>query len=107
MNPLLGLPVDGGYDRSSWGDGLLLGLVSQVLADIRGGVGAFQFGMLTVFFTAGIRLGWLRWFLFGCWRCGGWGLGNSDLWGVQVDLIGWGMVVSVGSRHYVKELGRR
>lgn len=108
MNSLLGVPVDGGYDSSSsWGDGLLLGLLSQVLADIGGGVGAFQFRMLAILFTTGIRLGWLRWFLFDRRRCGGWGLGNGDLWGVQVDLIGWGMVVSVGSRNYVKELGRR
>lgn len=35
----LGVSVDGGYDSSSdRGRGLLLGLLSQVLTDIRGGV---------------------------------------------------------------------
>lgn len=35
----LGVSVDGGYDSSSGrGRGLLLGLLSQVLTDIRGGV---------------------------------------------------------------------
>lgn len=104
---LLGVSVDGGYDSSSgWGGGLLLCLLSQVLADIGRGVGAFQFRLLLLSFTVGIRLSWLRWFLFDCWWCGGWGLGNSDLRGVQVDTIGWGVVVSVGPRHSVKELAK-
>lgn len=104
---LLGLSVDGGYDSSSGrGSGLLLGLLSQVLADIRGRVGAFQFRLLPLLFAVGVRLSWLWWFLFDCWWCGGWGLGNGDLRRVQVDTVGWGMVVSVGPRHYVKELAK-
>lgn len=104
---LLGVPVNGGYYSSrGWGGGLLLSLLSQVLAYIGGGVGAFQLGLLTLPITTGIQLCWLRWFLFDCGWCGGWGLGNYDLGRVQVDPIGWGMVVSVGPRHCVKELGR-
>lgn len=103
---LLGFSVDGGYDSSGWGSDLLLGLLSQVLADIGGGVGAFQFGLFPLSLTVGIWLSWSWWLLFDCWRCGGWGLWNSDLRRVQVDTVGWGMVVSVGPRHCVKELGR-
>lgn len=44
---LLGLSVDGGCD-SGGGGSFLLGLVSQVLGDIGGGVGAFQFRLLPV-----------------------------------------------------------
>lgn len=102
---LLGVPVNGGYYSSSgWDGGLLLGLLSQVLAYIRGGVGAFQLGLLTLPFTIGIRPCWLRWFLLDCGWCGGWGLGNRDLGRVQVDPIGWGMVVSVCPSHCVEEL---
>lgn len=104
---LLCVPVNGGYDSGSgWGGGLFLGLLSQVLADIGGGVGAFQFRLLPLPFVTGIWLSCLRCFLFDCWWCGGWGLGNGDLRGVQVDAIGWGMVVSVGPRHCVKELAK-
>lgn len=78
--------------------------LSQVLADIGGGVGTFQFRLLLLSFTAGIRLSRLRWFLFDCRWCGGWGLGNGDLRGVQVDTIGWGVVVTVGPRHCIQEL---
>lgn len=53
----------------------------------------------------GVGFSWLRWFLFDCRRCGRWGLGNGDLRRVQVDAIGWGVVVSVGPRHCVEELG--
>lgn len=102
---LLGLSVDGGYDSSSGrGGGLLLGLLSQVLADIGRGVGAFQFRLLPLSLRVDVRLSWLWWFLLDCWRCGGRGLGNGDLRRVQVHAVGWRMVVSVGPRHCVKEL---
>lgn len=102
----LSVSVDGGYDSSRGrGRDLLLGLLSQVLTDIGGGVRAFQFRLLPLLFMVGIGFSWLRWFLFDCRWCGGWGLGNGDLRRVQVDAIGWGVVVSVGPRHCVEELG--
>lgn len=102
---LLVFSVDGGYDSgSARGGSLLLGLLSQVLADVRGGVRAFKFGLLPLSFTVDIWLSWLWRFLFDCRRCGGRGLGNSDLRRVQVDTIGRGVVVSVSSCHCVKEL---
>lgn len=104
---LLGFSVDGGYNSSSrLCSGFLLHLLSQVLADIRRGVGTFQFGLFPLSFTVCVWLSWFGWFLLNCWRCGGWGLGNSDLGRVQVDSVGWGMVVTVGSGHCVKELGK-
>lgn len=107
-SPLLGVPVDCGYDSSSgWSDSLLLGFLSQVLTDVGGGVGAFQFRLLPLSFTTGIRLGWLSWFLLGCRWCGRWGLGNGNFRGVKVDTIGRGMVVAVGPRHSVKKLAKR
>lgn len=107
LSALLGFSVDGGYNSSSGlGSGFLLHLLSQLLADIRRGVRALQFRLFPLSFTVCVWLSWSRWFLLGCWRCGWWGLGNSDLRRVQVDSVGWGMVVSVGSCHCIKELDR-
>lgn len=104
---LLVLSVEGGFDSSGGrGGGLLLGLLSQLLADVRGGVGAFQFRLFPLSFTVGVWFSWSRWFLFDRWRRGGWGLGNSDLRRVQVDTVGRGVVVSVGPCHCVEELTR-
>lgn len=102
---VLGFSVDGGDDSSGGrGRGLLLGLLSQVLADIRGRVGAFQFRLLPLSVTVGVWLSGSWWFLFGCRWCGGWGLRNGDLRRVQVDSVGRGVVVSVGPCHCVQEL---
>lgn len=101
---LLGLSVDGGYGSRDGGGGLLLGLLPQVLADIRGGVGAFQLGLLPLPLAVRVRLGRPRLSLCGGgWRGGG-RLGNTDLRGVQVDAVGRGVVVAVGAGHYVQEL---
>lgn len=102
---LLGVPVDCGYDSSSGrSDNLLLGLLSQVLADIGGRVGPFQFRLLPLSFTTGI---WLSWFLLGCRWCGRGGLGNGHFRGVKVNAIGRRMVVSVSPRHSVKKLAKK
>lgn len=104
-SPLLGVPVDCGYDSSGgWSDSLLLGLLSQVLTDVGGGVGAFEFRLLPLSFATAI---WLSWFQLGCWWCGRWCLGNGDFRGVKVDTIGRGMVISVCSCHSVKKLAKK
>lgn len=104
---LLGLSVDGGYDGGSGrGGGLLLRLLSQVLADIRGGVRAFQLRLLLLSLIFGVGLCRSCLFLFDRWRRRGWSLGNGDLWGVQVDAVGRGVVVPVGPRHCVEELAK-
>lgn len=107
-SPLLGVPVDCGHDSSSgWSNSLLLGLFSQVLTDVGGGVGTFQFRLLPLSFMTGIWLSCLSWFLLGCRRCGRWGLGNGNFRGVKVDTIGGGMVISVGPRYSVKKLAKK
>lgn len=105
---LLGVSVDSGYDsRSGWGGGLFLGLLPQILADVWGGIGALQFGLLLFSLVAGVRLSWLWRLLFDCGWSGRWRLRHRDLRGVQVDPISWGMVVSVCPGHCVKELTKK
>ena len=89
---ILGLSVDGGC-----GGGLLLALVTQVLGDVRGRVGALELGLLAV----RLYLGVLRRLLLGRGRgC----LGHAHLRGVQVHPVGRGVVVPVRASHCVQKL---
>lgn len=108
LGTLLGVSVDGGYDNGSgWGGGLFLSLLSQLLANVWGGIGALQFGLFLFPLVAGVWLSWLWWLLFDRGWSGRWCLRNRDLRGVQVDTIGRGMVVSVCPSHCVEELTKK
>lgn len=84
------------------GGRLLLRLLLQLLANVRGGVGALEFRLLSL--AVGIRFGRLRRFVFDCGRRGRRRLGNGHLGGVEVDAVGGGVVVPVGPGHCVQEL---